>query len=114
MDVSVLALRAGAAALSDLDHVRLSVTRNANDRQEFYNQANARMLRVIDSHTNFFMLKTGGHANGAIDHLKKHNILVAPPIPSMAKYIRVSLSTPHDMVDVWGGLGLVSEHHVAL
>ena len=114
MDVSVLALRAGAAALSDLDHVRLSVTRNANDRQEFYNQANARMLRVIDSHTNFFMLKTGGHANGAIDHLKKHNILVAPPIPSMAKYIRVSLSTPHDMVEFWRVWDLMPAHHMEM
>ena len=114
MDVSVLALRAGAAALSDLDHVRLSVTRNANDRQEFYNQANARMLRVIDSHTNFFMLKTGGHANGAIDHLKKHSILVAPPIPSMAKYIRVSLSTPHDMVEFWRVWDLMPAHHMEM
>jgi len=114
MDVSVLALRAGAAALSDLDHVRLSVERNANDRQEFYNQANARMLRVIDSHANFFMLKTGGPAEGAIDHLRKHNILVAPPIPSMAKHIRVSLSTPHDMVEFWRVWDLMPGHHMEM
>src|SRR3989475_12596147 len=114
MDVSVLALRAGAAALSDLDHVRLSVTRNANDRQEFYNQANARMLRVIDSHTNFFMLKTGGHTKGAIAPLKKHKNLRAPPIPPLAKYIRVSLSTPHDMVEFWRGWDLMPAHHMEM
>jgi hypothetical protein len=39
------------AALDDVDHVRTSVRRNADDRQEFFNQANARMLRTIDSQT---------------------------------------------------------------
>ena len=114
MDVNIVALRAGAAALGDREHVRLSVQRNANDRQEFYNQATARMLRVIDSHANFFMLKTGGSAEGTIDHLKKHNILVAPPIPSMAKYIRVSLSTPHDMVEFWRVWDLMPAHHTEM
>ena len=101
MDVNVLALRCGATALRDSDHVSLSVQRNANDRQEFYNQANARMLRVIDSHANFVMLNTGGPAEEAIDHLKKHNILVAPPIPSMKRYIRVSLGKPQEMLEFW-------------
>ena len=114
MDVNIVALRAGAAALDDREHVRLSVQRNANDRQEFYNQATARMLRVIDSHANFVMLKTGGSAEGTIDHLKKHNILVAPPIPSMAKYIRVSLSTPHDMVEFWRVWDLMPAHHMEM
>src|SRR5438477_6336934 len=91
MNVNVLALRGGVTALYDREYVSLCVRRNADDRQEFYNQANARMLRVIDSHTNFVMLNTGGPAEAAIDHLRKHNILVAPPIPSMTKYIRVSL-----------------------
>jgi histidinol-phosphate aminotransferase len=101
MAVNVPALHAGAAALGDSDHVNLSVRRNANDRQEFYNQANARMLRAIDSHANFVLLNTGGPAEEAIDHLKKHHILVGPPLPSMAKYIRVSLGTPAAMLEFW-------------
>jgi histidinol-phosphate aminotransferase len=101
MGVNVLAQRAGATALEDTDHVRLSVQRNASDRQEFYNQANARMLRVIDSHTNFVMLNTGGPAEEAIGYLRHHNIRVAPPIPSMAKYLRVSLGTPDEMREFW-------------
>ena len=101
MDVNVLALIGAATALYDSEHVNLSVQRNANDRQEFYNQANARMLRVIDSHANFVMLNTGGSAQEAIDHLKKHNILVAPPIPSMGKLVRVSLGKPDEMQEFW-------------
>jgi histidinol-phosphate aminotransferase len=101
MTVSLFALRGGATALGDSEHVSLSVQRNANDRQEFYNQANARMLRVIDSHANFVMLNTGGRAEEAIRHLQKHNILVAPTISSMPKYIRVSLGQPREMREFW-------------
>jgi len=110
MDVNIVALRAGTAALADREHVRLSVQRNANDRQEFYNQATARMLRVIDSHANFFMLKTDRPAEVTIEHLKKHDILVAPPIPSMAKHIRVSLGTPDDMLEFWRVWDLMPRH----
>ena len=110
MNVNVLALRGGVTALDDRDYVSLSVRRNANDRQEFYNQANARMLRVIDSHASFVMLNTGGPAEAAIDHLRKHNILVAPPIPSMTKYIRVSLGRPHEMREFWRVWDLMPPH----
>jgi histidinol-phosphate aminotransferase len=114
MDVSVLASRGGATALDDNEHVSLSAQRNANDRQEFYNQANARMLRVIDSHANFVMLNTGGPAEAAIDHLKKNSILVAPTIPSMAKYIRVSLGKPHEMLEFWRVWDLMPHRHMAM
>jgi histidinol-phosphate aminotransferase len=114
MDVSVLASRGGATALDDNEHVSLSAQRNANDRQEFYNQANARMLRVIDSHANFVMLNTGGSAEAAIDHLKKNSILVAPTIPSMAKYIRVSLGKPHEMLEFWRVWDLMPHRHMAM
>jgi len=110
MNVNVLALRGGVTALYESEYVSLCVRRNADDRQEFYNQANARMLRVIDSHTNFVMLNTGGPAEAAIDHLRKHNILVAPPIPSMTKYIRVSLGKPHEMREFWRVWDLMPPH----
>jgi histidinol-phosphate aminotransferase len=110
MEINVFALQAGVAALTDHDHVRLSVRRNANDRQEFENQAGARMLRVIDSHANFVMLKTGRPARVAIDHLKAHSILVAPPIPGMDHYIRVSLGTPDEMLEFWRVWDLLPSH----
>ena len=56
--VNALAARAAVAAVDDVEHVRLTVQRNANERQEFFNQANARMLRVVDSQANFVMLNT--------------------------------------------------------
>ena len=101
MEVNALALAAGMAAIGDRQHVRRSLQRNANDRQEFYNQANTRMLRVIDSHTNFFMMKTGRPAAAVIDHLHKHDILVGPPVPTMARHIRVSLGIPAEMREFW-------------
>jgi histidinol-phosphate aminotransferase len=101
MDVGAGALRGATEALHDRGHVRLSVQRNANDRQEFYNQANARMLRIIDSHANFVMLNTDGPAEQAVVLLRASNILIPPPIPSMTKYIRVSLRTPSEMLAFW-------------
>ena len=58
--VSVVSAKAALIALNDDEHVRTSMARTADDRQEFFNEANARMLRVIDSQTNFVMLNTGG------------------------------------------------------
>ena len=73
--VNALAARAAVAAVDDVEHVQLTVQRNANERQEFFNQANARMLRVVDSQANFVMLNTlamhhhhsaGGRDRGAL------------------------------------------------
>jgi histidinol-phosphate aminotransferase len=44
--ISVIAARAAAAALDDRGYVQASRTRNADDRQEFFNQANARPWRI--------------------------------------------------------------------
>ena len=99
--VGVVSARAAAAALDDPQHVALAAGRNASDRQEFANQANARMMRWIDSHANFVMLNPMRPANEVFEHLKKNNILVAPPVPQMNKYLRVSLGTPAEMLQFW-------------
>ena len=57
--VNILAVLAAAAALDDPDYVRLSFKKNIDARQEFYNQPNTRMLRQIDSLTNFVFMKSG-------------------------------------------------------
>jgi hypothetical protein len=36
-----------------------------------------------------------------IPHLEKNGVFVAPPIPAMEKYIRVSLGTPAEMQEFW-------------
>jgi len=113
-DVSVAAARAAIAALNDVDHVRMSVSRNADDRQEFFNQANARMLRAIDSQTNFVMLNTERGAFEVVEHFKRHHVLVSGPIPSFDKYIRVSLGTPAAMREFWRVWDLQPRHKMSM
>lgn len=99
--VSVVSARAASAALDDVEYVRLGVKRNTDDRQEFMNQANARMLRCIDSQTNFVMMNPQRPPDEVIEHLKKHHILIGPKYPALDKYIRVSLGQPGEMKIFW-------------
>ncbi len=99
--VGAVSAKAAAAALDDSEYVFMAAKRNASDRQEFMNQVNARMLRALDSHANFVMMKSPHPVDLVFEHLKKNNVLVAPPIPEMNKYIRVSLGTPADMLQFW-------------
>jgi hypothetical protein len=36
-----------------------------------------------------------------LDHLKQNNIFVAPLIPAMDKYIRVSFGVPEEIREFW-------------
>ena len=99
--VNVIAARAASAALDDQEHVKLSVARNTDDRQEFYNQCHARALRPIDSCANFVMMNTGGPGVEIIEHFRKNNVAIAPSIPGFDKFVRVSLGTPAEMSEFW-------------
>ena len=99
--VSVVSARAASAALDDNEYVDLGIKRNADDRQEFMNQVNERMLRAIDSQTNFVMMNPMRPPDEVIEHLKKNNILIGPKYPVLDKYIRVSLGTPSEMQAFW-------------
>lgn len=92
---------AAIAAIEDVEYVRTCVSRTADDRQEFFNQANARMLRTIDSQTNFVMLNTVRPSVDVIEHFKRNNVLVWGPIPAFDKHIRVSLGTAAQMQEFW-------------
>ena len=111
--VNVVAAITAAAALDDAGHVRESANRNVDDRQEFFNQANARMLRWIDSQTNFVLLDAMRPAAEAIDHLTRHDILVAP-VPPLEKSIRVTLGTPADMREFWRVWDLMPGHRMSM
>jgi len=63
-NVNAIVTQAAAAALDDTDGVHDVVRRNANDRQEFLNQAMARALKPIDSHANFVMMNAFHPAGG--------------------------------------------------
>jgi histidinol-phosphate/aromatic aminotransferase/cobyric acid decarboxylase-like protein len=92
--------------------VRARVNRIADDRQEFLNQANARMLRSIDSLTNFVMLNTGRPSAEVVDHFAKHRVLVAGLIPGFEKYVRVSIGTAAEMREFWRVWDLMPGGHM--
>jgi histidinol-phosphate aminotransferase len=108
--VNLSGARGAAAALEDVDFVRLGAKRNTDDRQKFYNQANLRMIRWIDSQTNFVMLKSGLPAPEVIEHFQKHNILIGPLVPEMPKYVRVSLGRSEEMLEFWKVWNMLPPH----
>ena len=111
-DVNVLAAAGAIAALDDADHVRLNVQRNGDDRQEFFNQANARMLRTIDSQTNFVMLNIGQPAVDIVEHFRTRGVLVSGPFAAFDTHIRVSLGTAAQMREFWRSWDLLPVHHM--
>jgi histidinol-phosphate aminotransferase len=113
-DVNVVGAKAASTALDDTEHVRLSVKRNDDDRQELFNQANARMLRAIDSRTNFVMLNTGRPAVEIVEHFKKNNVLISGPVTPFDTYIRVSLGTPAEMREFWRIWDLMPAHKMSM
>lgn len=112
--LSLVAARAAAAALDDSEYAQLCAKRNVDTRQEFFNQINARMLRSIDSLTNFVLMKTGCPAVEAIEHFKKNNILLGPPVPHMDAHVRVSMGTPAEMREFWRVWGLLPTRSMSM
>ena len=99
--VGTLAAVAARAALDDAVSLKEFVKRNADDRQEFVNQAISRRLNSLDSHTNFVALDTSNPTNVVIQHFRSNNILIAPVSLSWDTWIRVSLGKPEDMKAFW-------------
>jgi len=100
-NINAVATSAAVAALDDVAGTNELVQRNANDRQEFFNQAMARALKPIDSHANFVMLNTYHAASEVVEHFRVHNILIGRVFPPMDTHIRVSLGTPDEMAAFW-------------
>jgi histidinol-phosphate aminotransferase len=101
MGVNIVAARAATAAIQDQAYVKKILARVTDDRQEYYNQANARMVRSLDSVTNFVMLRTPRPGTEVAGQLKEKGILVASGYPGFDDYIRVSLGSPQDMTEFW-------------
>ena len=111
MDVNVVAARVALAALSDSAYVQKIVAANSNGRQEFFNQANARMLRHLDSQTNFVLLAVGRPGKEVVDMLHAKGVLVAAGYSSFEKHIRVSLGLPNEMEAFWRAWDASMPHH---
>lgn len=99
--INTVGAHCALVAYDDLDYVQMSAKRNAQDRQEFFNQAKARKVQGIASYANFAMLQTGRKATDVIAHFKKSNIEIARLFPSMNTFVRVSFGTPPQMKDFW-------------
>jgi histidinol-phosphate aminotransferase len=100
-NVNAVAAQAAAAALDDNNGLNESVQRNANDRQNFFNQAMGRALKPINSHANFVMMNTYHPAEEVIQDFRKNNILIGRQFPPMGTHIRVSLARPEEMIAFW-------------
>ena len=100
-NINSIVTQAAFAALDDADGVNEFVRRNRDARQEFFNQAMARMVKPIDSHANFVMINTFHPADDVSQHFRKNNILIGRSFPSMSTYIRVSLGLPEEMRLFW-------------
>jgi histidinol-phosphate aminotransferase len=113
-NVNAAVARGAIAALDEVAALRMAIRRNADDRQEFINEAQGRALKPLPSHTNFVMMDTTLPVAQVIEHFKKHNILVGRPFPPMNTYVRVSLGTPKEILEfwrVWDVLGVHPQMH---
>jgi histidinol-phosphate aminotransferase len=100
-NINAVATSAAVAALNDVTGTNELIQRNANDRQEFLNQAMARALKPIDSHANFVMMNTHHSASEVVEHFRVNNILIGRVFPPMDTHIRVSLGTLDEMAAFW-------------
>jgi histidinol-phosphate aminotransferase len=105
---------AAIAALGDPQYIDECTRRNADDRQEFFNQVNARMLRALDSHTNFVCLNVMRPAVQVLEHYRKYNFLLAPLIPEMPTYLRISLGKPEEMHEFWRVWDVFGSHRMSM
>jgi histidinol-phosphate aminotransferase len=101
MGVNVVAARVALAAFADQPYVSKIAARNADDRQEFLNQANSRMLRAIQSHANFALLAAGALGTEVAAQLRARGVLVSAGYPAFPNHIRVSFGLPADMRRFW-------------
>jgi histidinol-phosphate aminotransferase len=99
--VNSIVVQVAAAALADDASVRDYVRKNEDDRQEFRNQATARVLKPIDSHTNFVMMDIHHPAQDVIEHLRMRNVLIGRRFPAMDTHVRISLGNAEDMQGFW-------------
>jgi histidinol-phosphate aminotransferase len=109
-----LGISAALVALDDLQHIETCAKQNFDDRQEFMNQVNARMLRALDSHANFVCLNVMRPSKEILEHYQKNDFVLAPAIATMPNYLRVSLGSPEEMIEFWRVWDLLGSHPMSM
>jgi histidinol-phosphate aminotransferase len=99
--VNSIALSAATAAIDDFDGLTQAVRRNADARQEFFNECYARLIKPLDSHTNFYAFNIFNPANLVIRYFRENNVRIAPVSLSWDSYLRVSFGLPEQMRTFW-------------
>jgi histidinol-phosphate aminotransferase len=112
--VNHLGIAGAIAALGDQRCVIDCARKNADDRQEFMNQVNARMLRALNSHTNFVCLNVMRPGSEIVEHYRKNGVVLPAPIQGMPTYLRVSLGTPDEMREFWRIWDLLGSHSMKM
>jgi histidinol-phosphate aminotransferase len=107
-------ISAAIAALADQQHIETCAKRNFDDRQEFMNQVNARMLRALDSHANFVCLNVMRPAKEILEHYHKNDFMLSPAIATMPNYLRISLGSPEEMIEFWRVWDLLGSHPMSM
>lgn len=107
-NINGMAVEAALAALDDRQALADFIKRNTDARQEFFNQALARMIKPIDSQANFVMMNAHHPAADVIAHFEKSNIRIGRAFPPMDTYVRVSLGLPGEMRAFWRAWDLLS------
>jgi len=100
-DVNALIARAAVIALQDEKGLMTAITRNGNERQEFFNQAMVRALKPVDSHGNFVLMNTFHSSDDLIAHFRKHRIALGPKFSPFDTHIRISLGRHEEMTAFW-------------
>jgi histidinol-phosphate aminotransferase len=112
--VNLAAAVAAVSALEDQKFVRACVKSNAENRQDFFNQAKARKLAMIDSNANFVMMNAQRPAPQVIEHFKKNGVLIGRPFPPLDNYIRVTLGKPAELAEFWRVWDLAPAHKMEM
>jgi histidinol-phosphate aminotransferase len=112
--VNLAAAVAAVSALDDQAFVRACVKSNAGNRQEFFKQANARKLAMIDSQANFVMMNAQRPSTEVSEHFKKNGVLIGRPFPPLDNYIRVTLGKPAEMAEFWRVWDLAPAHKMEM
>jgi histidinol-phosphate aminotransferase len=99
--INSVVVSAGLAAIDDQEAIHQSVKRNEDDRQEFFNQAMGRMLKPIDSPTNFVFMDVQRPAEIVVRHFCQYRIGLGPKFTSMPNHVRISFGTPEEMTEFW-------------
>jgi histidinol-phosphate aminotransferase len=93
-NVNLLAQAAAAAALGDQDHIRRSVTLNAEGRAYFYAAFQHLGLDFVPSDANFVLVNTARDSRAVFDALQRRGVIVrAGAGLGLPTHIRVTVGT---------------------